>query len=59
MRHGRRGTYGAGGRSKKLLLVHIGPHLSGHGPMEKGIGGIKAIYDGEVVFSDEMMHLDV
>ena len=44
---------------KRLVLVHIGPHLSGHGPMEKGIGDIKAIYDGEVVFSDEMMHLDV
>jgi ribonuclease BN (tRNA processing enzyme) len=44
---------------KRLVLVHIGPHLSGHGPMEKGIGDIKAIYDGEIVFSDEMMHLDV
>jgi len=44
---------------KKLVLVHIGPHLAGHGPMEKGIGDIKSIYDGEVVFSDELMTLDV
>ena len=44
---------------KKLVLVHVGPHLSGHGPMEKGIGDIKKIYDGELVFSDELMSFDV
>ena len=44
---------------KKLVLVHIGPHLSGHGPMEKGIGDIKRIYDGELVFSGEQMSLDL
>ena len=44
---------------KKLVLVHIGPHLSGHGPMEKGIGDIKKIYDGQLVFSDELMHFDI
>ena len=44
---------------KRLALVHIGPHLAGHGPMEKGIGDIKKIYDGDVVFSDELMYLDV
>ena len=44
---------------KKLVLVHIGPNLSGHGPMEKGIGDINRIYDGEVVFSDELMTIDV
>ena len=43
---------------KKLVLVHIGPHLSGHGPMEKGIGDIKKLYDGELVFSDELMSFD-
>ena len=44
---------------KKLVLVHVGPHLSGHGAMEKGIGDVKAIYDGELVFSDELMAIDV
>ena len=42
---------------KKLVLVHIGPHLSGHGPMEKGVGDVSRIYDGEVVFSEELMSI--
>ena len=44
---------------RKLVLVHVGPHLAAHGPMEKGIGDVKKIYDGEVVFSDELLSLDV
>jgi ribonuclease BN (tRNA processing enzyme) len=44
---------------KKLVLVHIGPHLSGHGPMEKGIGDIRRVYDGELVFSEELMRITV
>ena len=44
---------------KKLVLVHVGPHLSSHGPMEKGIGDVRRIYDGEVLFSDELMSFDV
>ena len=44
---------------KKLVLVHVGPHLSGHGPMEQGIGDIKKIYDGVLLFSDELMCIDV
>ena len=39
---------------KRLAVVHIGPHLAAHGPMEKGIGDIKAIYDGELIFADEL-----
>lgn len=42
---------------KKLVLVHIGPHLSGHGPMEKGIADIRRIYDGEIIFSEELMRI--
>lgn len=42
---------------KRLALVHIGPHLSGHGPMEKGIGDIRRAYDGEIVFSEELMRI--
>jgi hypothetical protein len=26
---------------KRLVLVHIGPHLARHGPMEKGIGDVQ------------------
>ena len=44
---------------KKLALVHIGPHLSGHGAMEKGIGDVKRIYDGELLFADELMSFEV
>ena len=44
---------------KKLALVHLGPNIASHGPMEKGIGDVKRIYDGELVFSDELMTIDV
>ena len=44
---------------KKLALVHIGPHLSGHGAMEKGIGDVKRIYDGELLFTDELMSFEL
>ncbi len=44
---------------KRLVLVHVGPNLAGHGTMEKGIGDVKKAYDGELVFSDEMMALEV
>lgn len=42
---------------KRLVLVHIGPHLSSHGPMEKGIGDVRRIYDGEIIFAEELMPL--
>ena len=44
---------------KKLVLVHVGPNLSEHGPMEKGIGDVEKIYDGELLFSEELMRIDV
>ncbi len=43
----------------KLVLVHIGPHLSTHGPMEQGIGDISRIYNGEIVFSGELMRISL
>lgn len=43
----------------KLVLVHVGPNLSGHGPMQKGLADIRRIYDGEVVFSEELWALDL
>ena len=44
---------------KRLVLVHVGPHLAAHGPMEKGIGDVRRIYDGEVIFADELMSIGV
>ena len=44
---------------KRLVLVHIGPHLSTHGPMEKGIGDVRRLYSGEIIFADELMALRV
>ena len=42
---------------RRLVLVHVGPHLAAHGPMEKGIGDVRRIYDGEIVFAEELMSL--
>jgi len=42
---------------KKLVLVHVGPHLAAHGPMEKGIGDVGKIFDGEIIFAEELMSL--
>jgi ribonuclease BN (tRNA processing enzyme) len=42
---------------KRLVLVHIGPHLASHGPMEKGIDDVRRIYDGEIIFAEELMPL--
>ena len=44
---------------KKLVLVHVGPNLAEHGTKEKGIGDVKSAYEGELVFSDELMTIDV
>ena len=44
---------------KTLALVHIGPKLSQHPDMEKGIGDVKRIYDGRLIFADELMAFDL
>ena len=44
---------------KKLALVHVGPYLSGVGVREKGIGDAKKLFDGELIFTDELMHIDI
>jgi ribonuclease BN (tRNA processing enzyme) len=61
---GQCGTGGAGKMAqeagvKKLVLVHTGPHLDEPEAMKKGIDDIKAVYDGPVVFADELMVIDV
>ena len=44
---------------KKLVLVHIGPNLSEQGPVEHGISEIKKLYDGQLVFSEELMSIEM
>ena len=44
---------------KKLVLVHIGHELARHVDMEKGLGDIARVYDGEVVFAEEMLSFEV
>ena len=44
---------------KRLVLVYAGPHLARHGPMEKGIGDVRRLYDGEVIFAEELIALPV
>ena len=40
---------------KRLVLVHVSPNLARPAEMERAIADIKAIYDGEVIFGDELM----
>ena len=44
---------------KKLVLSHMGPHLSRHGPLEKGIGDVRGIFSGDVLFAEELMSFAV
>lgn len=42
---------------KKLVLVHIGPHLSQDEVKTRSVNELSKIYEGEIVFADEMMSL--
>ena len=44
---------------RRLILSHIGPNLASHPVMEKGIGDVRRLYEGEVVFSTEGLALDL
>ena len=44
---------------KELVLVHMGRNITTHGALEKGIGDIHRIYDGRVIFAEELMTLSV
>ena len=44
---------------RKLVLSHMGPHLSSHGPLEKGIGDVRALFGGEILFAEELLAFDV
>ena len=45
--------------AKKLILTHIGQHLAKPGSREKGIADIASIYQGEIVFGEELMSLEI
>ena len=62
--HGAMGNVGAAKMAqkaevKKLVLAHVGPNLAKHPVMEKGIGNAKKEYDGDLVFSEELMSFEV
>jgi len=44
---------------KRLVLVHVGPDLSRHPDREKAIADIRRVYEGEVIFPDELMSFEV
>jgi ribonuclease BN (tRNA processing enzyme) len=61
---GQCGTTGAARRAqeagvKRLVLSHIGPHLASHGPLEKGIGDVRRVFGGEIVFAEELLRLEL
>jgi hypothetical protein len=37
----------------------MGAHIASHGPLEKGIGDIREAFGGQVIFSEELMAIDV
>ncbi len=45
--------------AKTLILAHTGTHLSAAGSREKGVADIARIYDGKVIFAEELMNIAV
>ncbi|MDH3250854.1 MAG: MBL fold metallo-hydrolase [Acidimicrobiia bacterium] len=61
---GQTGTTGAARMARdanveKLILVHRGPGLEGDESVERALADVTAIYDGDVVFADELDVLDI
>jgi len=44
---------------KKLVLVHMGPNLAKDTPFERHVDEMTRMYDGEIIFSEELMRLEV
>ena len=44
---------------KKLVLVHMGPNLSAREPFEDVQTDMQRIYQGEIVFSEELLKIDL
>jgi ribonuclease BN (tRNA processing enzyme) len=45
--------------TKRLILAHQGPNFDRPGSKEKGIADISRIYDGEIIFAEELMILEI
>lgn len=61
---GQCGTLGAARMAQeagvaRLVLVHMGPHISSHGPLEKGIADVGRAYAGRVLYAEEVMAFEV
>ena len=61
---GQCGTTGAAGMAqeagvKKLVLVHMGPGLAQHTPYQHTRSEMERIYQGEIIFSEELMQIDL
>ena len=44
---------------KKLVLVHMGPSLSAQEPFYNVNLGMQRIYQGDIVFSEELLKIDL
>ena len=42
---------------KKLILSHMGKHISTHGVLEKALGNAAKKYSGEIIFAEELMKI--
>ena len=61
---GQCGTTGAAGMAqeagvKKLVLVHMGPGLAEQTPYQHARSEMESIYQGEIIFSEELMQIDL
>ena len=61
---GQCGTVGAGRMAqaagvKTLMLVHMGPNISQPSAVTKGIRDIREVYSGRVIYSEELMTLEL
>jgi ribonuclease BN (tRNA processing enzyme) len=44
---------------KKLVLVHMGPALSAQEPFYNAYLAMQRIYQGDIVFSEELLRIDL
>jgi len=44
---------------KKLVLVHMGPSLSKDTPFDRHVEEMTSMYDGQIIFSEELMRIEV
>ena len=44
---------------KKLVLVHMGPGLAEQAPYQRVLRDMKRIYQGEIIFSEELMRIEL